>query len=146
MSKLASVVVKDGEFLILSAGSFVLGKASSLTHIYVWDRAATGEHLDVYCVHSQLDSLGSGKPSMFRSIGIRPLTRLSSSRCASRTSLFNPCVARSFSSTIRRYQNETDIETEIESERKWSTPLARQLSAAISVGQYTLNQSFHANH
>jgi hypothetical protein len=48
MSKLESVVVKDGEFLILSAGSFVLGKASSLTQTHMWDCTATGEHPDIY--------------------------------------------------------------------------------------------------
>ncbi|KAK2672074.1 Protein arginine methyltransferase NDUFAF7 [Fusarium oxysporum f. sp. vasinfectum] len=75
---------------------------------------------------------------MFRSLGLKPLARLSSGRCVPQPNLFNPCVARSFSSTVRQYRNVTDIdelfknENQEESERQWSTPLAKQLFAAIS--------------
>lgn len=78
---------------------------------------------------------------MFRSLGLKPLARLSSGRCVPQPNLFNPCVARSFSSTVRQYQNVTDIdelfknENQKESERQWSTPLAKQLFAAISVSE-----------
>lgn len=80
---------------------------------------------------------------MFRSLGSKPFARLKldGGRCVPWPNLFNPCVGRSFSSTVRKYQNATDIdeifkdEDQKESERQWSTPLAKQLFAAISVSE-----------
>ncbi|KAG8668885.1 hypothetical protein FPOAC2_08188 [Fusarium poae] len=69
---------------------------------------------------------------MFRSLGIRPFTRLANNRCISRPNFVKSCVARNFSSGIGRFQKETEIQDEFEGERKWSTPLAKQLFAAIS--------------
>ncbi|KAF5696388.1 DUF185 domain-containing protein [Fusarium globosum] len=77
---------------------------------------------------------------MFRSLGSKPFARLKldGGRCIPWPSLFNPCIGRSLSSTVRKYQDATDIdeifknEDQKESERQWSTPLAKQLFAAIS--------------
>lgn len=77
---------------------------------------------------------------MFRSLGIRPLTRLANNRCMSRPNLVNSCAARNFSSAVRRYQKEIEFPDESEGERKWSTPLAKQLFAAISVSKLCQNR------
>ncbi|KAJ3461821.1 hypothetical protein MRS44_010374 [Fusarium solani] len=61
---------------------------------------------------------------MMRPLSARPLARLGGSRWVQRPSFG---AARSFSSTIRRRQSEG------EGERKWSTPLAKQLFEAISI-------------
>jgi hypothetical protein len=101
--------------------------------------------VDLIC--SQLFSLTGDRLKMFRSLGLKPLARLSSGRCVPQPNLFNPCVGRSFSSTVRQYQNVTDIdeifknENQKETERKWSTPLAKQLFAAISVSETTISYS-----
>lgn len=79
--------------------------------------------------------LTNHRTKMLRSLGVRPLTRLVYNRCVSISNLADSCVARNFSSSIRQYQKETDINDDIDGERKWSTPLAKQLFAAISVSQ-----------
>ncbi|KAF4974876.1 hypothetical protein FZEAL_8277 [Fusarium zealandicum] len=65
---------------------------------------------------------------MMRPLSVRSLLRLGRSRWPQqRPSFFTPCTAaRSFSSSLGRYQSE------VEGERKWSTPLAKQLFEAIS--------------
>lgn len=61
---------------------------------------------------------------MMRPLSARPLARFVGSRWVQRPGFG---AARSFSSSIRRLQSEG------EGERKWSTPLAKQLFEAISV-------------
>ncbi|KAF4985694.1 hypothetical protein FDECE_16384 [Fusarium decemcellulare] len=72
---------------------------------------------------------------MMRTFNARPLLRLGGSRWAQRHGSFSPyagpgtgaaAASRGFSSSIRKYQGEVD------GERKWSTPLAKQLFEAIS--------------
>ena len=72
---------------------------------------------------------------MFRSMSTRHVAKFANTRCAWRPNLVNSCLVKSFSSDIRRHQKETDVDGDLENGRKWSTPLAKQLFAAISVSE-----------
>ncbi|KAJ4021708.1 hypothetical protein NW752_004716 [Fusarium irregulare] len=69
---------------------------------------------------------------MFRSLSTRHVVRFANTRCAWRPNSVNSCLVKSFSCGIRRHQKETAIDGDLENGRKWSTPLAKQLFAAIS--------------